>query len=684
MYEDRYAGRNPFYAPPRPLVDVAREQGETVDRQIVHRISPEDPWRRVRNRWRAEGAGPPPQPPTYLIGSSGVTLYRGTAFPPEYRQDVFIGIAGNNLVHHRRLVPDGVGFRARRLPDESAEEFLASTDLWFRPVAFANGPDGALYIADLYREILDFSDGIPESIKRFKDLNRGNDRGRIYRVVPDGFKQPALPKLGRASTAELARSPSALGRLHALCALDGLDALAESYVLHALADPEPAVKEHGVRLSERIIAARGLSDTLWQQLKARAEDGDPRVRYQLAFTLGEIRREEATDVLLALIKKDVELPWMHVAALSSLADGAGEVFTRLRDTPGFGRAAPDQALLKELIRVIGHRNKGRELLAVLNLVGQIADPSVTFAYVSAFADGLQRADVPLALFQPTLQPVFDCALTEARNSKAPESLRIQAIDLLGVTASPGETRTLLFSLVGTAQPRALQSAAIAALGRLDDPGVAKDFLARWPGFTPLLKREVMPVLLSRPDRALTIVEAVKTGTILRNELTPTQIAGLRAHRSPAVRTLAASVFEAPASADRRVVIDRYRPSLDLRGSAVRGATTFKAKCAACHQPGSDGSAVGPAVEALKVFGKEEVLTHLLDPNRTVDARYRLYQIDASDGASLVGIIQNESENSVTVRQPFGTAQTLPRSRIARLQALERSIMPDGLEEGLSL
>ena len=163
----------------------------------------------------------------------------------------------------------------------------------------------------------------------------------------------------------------------------------------------------------------------------------------------------------------------------------------------------------------------------------------------------------------------------------------------------------------------------------------------------------MPVLLARPDRAQAIVEAVKAGTVLRNELTPTQIAGLRAHRSPAVRTLAAAVFEAPASADRRAVIERYRPALDLRGSAVRGATTFKAKCATCHQPGADGYAVGPGAEALKVFGKEEVLTHLLDPNRTVDARYRLYQIDTSDGTSLTGIIQNESENSVTVRQPFG-------------------------------
>jgi putative membrane-bound dehydrogenase-like protein len=721
MYEDRYAGRNPFYAPPRAPVDVALEQGETVDRQIVHRISPEDPWRRVRNRWRAEGvfAGPPPQPPTYLIGSSGVTLYRGDAFPADYRHDVFIGIAGNNLVHHRRVTPDGVGFRARRLPDESTEEFLASTDLWFRPVAFANGPDGALYIADLYREILDFSDGIPESIKRFKDLNRGNDRGRIYRVVPEGFTQSAVPKLGRATTAELvatlqhpnawhretaarllyerqdksaipalaqlvAQSPSALGRLHGLYALDGLDALAEPYVLRALDDPDPAVREHGVRLSERLIAGRGPSDPLWRQLKLRADDSEPRVRYQLAFTLGEIKRDEAADVLLTLIRKDVELPWMHAAALTSLAEGAGDVFTRLRDTPGLGRAASDQAFLRELIRVLGHRSKGRELLAVLNFLDQIHEPSSAFAYVTAFADGLQRADMPLTLFQARVQPILDRAMTEVRSGKAPEPVRLQAIELLGLTASTGETLNLLFSLVGTEQPRAVQSAAIAALGRLDDPAVAKEFLARWPRFTPLLKREVTPVLLSRPDRAMSLLEAVKAGTVLRNELTPTQIAGLRASRNPALRTLAAAVFERPATDDRRAVIDRYRAALDLRGNAVRGATSFKAKCATCHQPGSEGYAIGPGVEALKVFGKEEALIHVLDPNRTVDARYRLYQIDTTDGSSLTGIIQNESENSVTLRQPFGASQTLPRSRIGRLQGLERSMMPDGLEEGLSL
>jgi putative membrane-bound dehydrogenase-like protein len=721
MYEDRYLSRNPRYAPPHPLVDVALEPGETVDRQIVHRISPEDPWRRVRNRWRAEGvfAGPPPQPPTYLIGSSGVTIYRGTALPAEYRGDAFIGIAGNNLVHHRRLTADGVGFRARRLPEESTEEFLASTDLWFRPVAFANGPDGALYIADLYREILDFSDGIPESIKRFKDLNRGNDRGRIYRVVPDGFRQPAGAKLGRFSTGELVatlehanawhretasrllyerqdkaaipslaqlaeRSPSPLGRLHALYALDGVDALAEAYVLRALDDPDPGVREHGVRLSERIIAAQGLSEALWGKLKARVDDTNPRVRYQLAFTLGEVEHEGVTDGLLALVKKDVELQWMHVAALSSLNRGAGDIFSRLTASPGFGLAPPDQAFLKELVRAIGHGNRGRELLAVLNYLAGMKDPATSFPYVAAFADGLQRADVPLALFQEKLQPILDRALTEVRNPKAAVPLRVQAIELAGLTAATSETIPVLFSLVGTKQPAGVESAAIAALGRIDDPEIATGFLRRWPQFTPALRRQVLPALLAMPQRSMAVVEAVRAGTVLRSELTPTQIAGLRAHRTASVRTLAASVFQQPAEGDRRAVIQRYLPALDLRGSVERGRTTYSARCAVCHQPGQDGYAAGPGIDALRVFSKDETLTHMLDPNRTVDARYRLYQVETSDGATISGIIQNESQNSVTVRPPFGGSQTLTRAKIARLTPLERSMMPEGLEEGLSL
>jgi putative membrane-bound dehydrogenase-like protein len=721
MYEDRYAGRNPFFAPPRALLDISLEAGETSDRQRVNRISPEDPWRRVRNRWRAEGifAGPPPKPAGYITAATGVMVYRGNAFPDDYRDSVFVGASANNLVHRRTLTPDGVGYHARRNADESEEEFLASTDIWFRPVAFANGPDGALYIADLYREIIDFSDGVPESIKRFKDLNRGNDRGRIYRVVPEGFQRPPVPRLGSATTAELVttlehpnawhresasrllytrqdksavpalvrltgESPSALGRLHALYALDGLDALAEPYVLRALDDPEAGVREHGVRLAERIIGTQGLSPRLWERLKARIDDSVPRVRYQLAFTLGELEHPDRISALAALLDKDIRDRWMQTAILTSLAEGPAELFRMAIDQPGAADSPDRLAFLSELVRVLGARNKGRELLTAVEFLEGISKRDSGFTLLAAFADGLQRADVPLALVQPRLQPILDRARLTVRDLKSPEATRVQAIELLGLAAPVPETTAALFALIQPSQPWPVQRAAITALARLDAPQLAEGLLHRWPQFTPAIKREVLPLLLARPDRVLALLEAVRTSVVRQNELTPTQVAGMRAHRSADVRRVAGDIFKLAAPGDRQAVIQRYRPSLDLPGSVVRGRLTFQSRCAACHQAGGTGFALGPSVGSMKSFTREEALAHILDPNRTIDARYRLHLAETTDGRTVTGIIETETDSSVTLRQPSGAGTMLLRSRIARLQSLEQSMMPEGLEDGLSV
>ena len=138
--------------------------------------------------------------------------------------------------------------------------FLASSDLWFRPVQMANAPDGALYVLDMYREVIEDPWSFPASIKKYLDFNSGNDRGRIYRVVPTGFKERSRPGLAGVSTeplvetlahpngwhrdtaarllferqdqaavaplkALLRSSASGLGRMHALYALHGLHSL---------------------------------------------------------------------------------------------------------------------------------------------------------------------------------------------------------------------------------------------------------------------------------------------------------------------------------------------------------------------------------------------------------------------------------------------------------------------------
>lgn len=315
LYEDRYIARNPHLIAPGPRVSIAADGPQAE----VYRISPVEPWRIVRTRLRVSGQVPGiveggGRAAGYFTGATGVTIFRGSAWPAEFAGQAFVGDVGSNIVHRKALTPNGVGLIANRIDEK--KEFLASTDTWFRPAQFANAPDGNLYIIDVYREVIEHPASLPPAIKKHLDLTSGRDRGRIYRVTADGFRQTALPTLGKTSTAELValldnangwhrdtasrllyeRKDSAAvaplrklaaagslpqGRMHALYALAGAGALLADDLLPRLADPHPRVREHAVRLSETLAAD---SSALRDRLFSLIDDPDLRVRYQLAFS----------------------------------------------------------------------------------------------------------------------------------------------------------------------------------------------------------------------------------------------------------------------------------------------------------------------------------------------------------------------------------------------------------------
>src|SRR5262249_33182391 len=117
-----------------------------------------------------------------------------------YRGNSFICDPANNLVHRDLLVPQGATFVAERANTD--REFMASTDTWFRPVNLTVGPDGALYVVDFYREVIETPLSLPDDIKKKLNLeSRG--RGRIWRIVPEDFQRPRPPALRKASTEQL-------------------------------------------------------------------------------------------------------------------------------------------------------------------------------------------------------------------------------------------------------------------------------------------------------------------------------------------------------------------------------------------------------------------------------------------------------------------------------------------------
>jgi putative membrane-bound dehydrogenase-like protein len=721
MADARYAARNPWFVFPPLLVSIAAD-GPSAK---VFRTSPEEPWRVLRTQWRVAGLVPGPiegggRSSGYFTSATGITIYRGDAWPDLFLGDAFIADCGSNLIHRKKIHADGVVLSARRADDEHGTEFLTCSDVWFRPVQFANAPDGTLYVIDMYREIIEHPWSLPPGIKQHLDLNSGNDRGRVYRIVPDDFKPRPPPRLGRDSTAELVQtlahpnawhretaarliytrqdranaqpaleqllrfSNAALGRLHALYALDGLAALAPHHLALALADPDDRVREHAVRLSERWLAGSGpAAESMGAALIRMMDDPSPQVRYQLAFTLGEFDHTRRVHALAAIAHRDIHSPWTRAAVLSSIAQGTGEMFEQIRPWFQNPDAPPSDstsayAFLRELVEVIGTKNSAAEVNAVLEFV-QTAEPAVTFTLVHALGQGLQRARSPIPPNQ--LEPILETALRLAVDRSTPELTRIQAIELLGLSRFADSGMALL-GLLRIDESQEVQSAALRTAGRFADPAVTGALVNVWPVLTPRLRQEMLALLLARPDRINALLAAVEARELRRSDFSSVQLDFLMNHRDPRIRAEAVRLL-AGMPVTREELLARYRAALELPGDPARGRHIFVERCASCHRLGGEGYQLGPDLASVRNAGKEKLLIGILDPNSEVLPQYLAYEVETRDEESLLGLVISENAASVTLRQAYARDTIIFRDQILGMRSRGTSIMPEALESDMS-
>lgn len=718
MYEAHYGERNKFHNLPPALVDIPVD-GPAAE---VYRTSPEEGWRVIRTKWRVTGVVPGiieggGRSSGYFTSATGVTIYRGDAWPEDFVGDAFIADCGSNLVHRKKIRRKGVELIAERPADEQKVEFLTSTDLWFRPVQFANAPDGCLYLCDMYREVIEHPWSLPENIKKLLDLNSGNDRGRIYRIAPAGFKQPKPPQLGKAKTAQLVatleskngwhretaarllweqqdpaavpllnkllqNSKSPLARLHALHALDGLGALKEANLLTALNDADAAVREHAVKRTEKFIANGALPAVLWTRICQMADDPDITVRYQLAFTLGEVKSGERITALAAIARRDSDSAWTRAAILSSLAEGAGDLFTALSGDQTFRGSKPGQEMLRQLIALVGAKNDRAEVDGVLAYLKQVNDPALVFAMTRALGDGLQRARASLAQAGGEVARILAQAPVAANDATLPEAARVPAIQLLSHRPY-AESAPVLLGLLDQRHAQAVQLAALETLARFSDAQAGGDLLKQWHALTPRLRAEAVPVLLMRPERATALLHAIEAGEIRASVLDTTQTKLLTTYRDAAVRQLATKVLSAQPASTRQQLIDALAPALALKGDVAHGKKLYEERCISCHRSSGEGFALGPDMVTVKTTGKEKLLTNIVDPNREVRPEFVAYVVETKDDESYIGLVVNETSTSVTVRQAYGKETIVPRANIAKMRSQGQSVMPEGLEQNLT-
>jgi len=723
MFEDRYVARNPLLAAPSARVSIAADGPQSE----VFRISPVEPWRIVRTRLRIAGAAPGPiegggRAAGYFTGATGITMVRGSAFvDDEMYGMIVVGDVGSNLIHRKRLKLNGVQHSAERVDKES--EFVASKDNWFRPAQFANGPDGGLYVVDVYREVIEHPASLPPVIKKHLDLDSGRDRGRIYRIAPKNWRREKLARLDRMTTKELVallnhdnawhRETAArliyerqdkaaveplkelakptdevysLGRLHALYALMGLGDLNGQIVSQAMGDTDEGVNAHAFRLAERFLD----SAEVYEKVCADQSHGPGwEIDYQRAFTLGGVPLKDRVTPLLGLLRDDSD-PWMRYACLNSLGEGAFDALMLLLREEQFRLDRLERPTLVALATQVARQPKRGQVTKVIEVIGKKDDRhQMELSAVVRTLDRTVRAQGSSleAILGPENQRVLSdwksASLNAAKEMVANEQQsipnRVDAVLAFWV-ADFADIREQLLKLLDPREPRELELAAIQMLGEFSSPDVAPILVRQWRTFSPECRRAALNVLMARPERIKDLLYAVEEREIEASEVDPTHVEMLKKHRSDDIRKVATQLFGE--NAKRADVVEQYRPVLERPGEAARGKELFAKNCAGCHKVEEAGHELGPNLAAMKNRGPEAILLNVLDPNREVNPQYLTYVVATNDGKTLSGVIAAESANSITLKRADGQGDEVLRSDIDELKSTGLSLMPEGMERQL--
>ncbi len=695
---------NPFHSLPSPRLSIA-EDGPSAE---VFRRSPDEPWRVLRTRWRVAGIVEGPvegggRPSGYFTGATGVTVHRGD-LAGEAAGDVFIADCGSNLIHRKRLHRDGFELRGRRVPDEKSSEFVASTDNWFRPVQFANAPDGALWVLDMYRETIEHPWSLPPGLKRRLDLDSGRDRGRLWRIVPQGtaprrktgeFRNAGPEELVRlldhpngwhrdtaarriletgGPAAQKALSSSVLGlktaegRLLALGLLRRLGALGSATAVVLAKDPEPSVRAAAYRalrgLGPLPAGVFGILRPVWTL------EGDPRVQWEMAWLAAGMEPRLRMEWLGPLL--EAESPWIVSAAVHASRGAETELLASWDGEPVPVRRVP--ALL-ELATVAGRSGDAAMAAGVLRLLRFLPGDAVRFRTAAA----LSAAAGPGAGFrrEAAWKEWVDLAVGAGSD---PMQVPVEAIGMLPEAGA--KSVQPLLALVGPAVPKERRQAAVRALGRVDSSLWSQPASEAWRRLDPEIRPELVGLMIRRPESAKSLLDAVESGRIPESDVPLAAIAVLRQSGDREVRERTVRRYgEKPAS--RTDAVEAFLPALGLSGDAGRGAGVFQERCASCHRLADRGVVLGPDLASVRSNGKEKILVSILDPNREVAPSFVAWTVEQKDGTTLGGIRVREDDSVLVLRVAGGAEAVLPKSGILNAVRSERSLMPEGLETGLT-
>ncbi|MDA7888428.1 c-type cytochrome [Akkermansiaceae bacterium] len=688
VLEQRYLGNNPDYPSPDP-----RRQLRPQNARVFPASKPQKRFHSFNNSGRFTSACSPMIYRDNLLFDDATHAFTCEPF--------------HNLVQHVILKRDGYSFTAERAEGEEETDFFASEDRWCRPVMAKAGPDGALWVVDMYRYMIEHPDWLPKEGKdEMKPHERkGEEFGRIYRVVREKKSPRPIPNLAKASSedlvkqlassngiirdlahrllverkavfvseplSEMARShDSPQARLHALCVLDGLLRLDDETFRFALSDSDPRIRRFALTMK----SPWGQSPQLLEKAIQSLNDPDPSIQLQAACHLAILKDEKASEALIRYGSQHTNDKFIRAIVFNSA----------LANTEQFASTLiSHESLLHDLIRTPEKHNQAIRKLILAHFRAVERDqktdpfPPGRLQQLASWLDRYPEDIVPL-------EAMINAARELYLKDLVPESIRADTARLLGRQEEQLEQdQQTLISFLSLPFSPIQRKASLESLIRIGSDDLPSRLFESWPTYPSATRMEIIDALLQRKLWTLATLDALEKGQISPNDFDQTRKQQLLTHKDNDIRKTAERVFKKSPVSKRKEHLDSFRPALRLQGKAKEGKTIFDQRCAVCHLPPNDQAPNGPDLRAITDRSREGLFSSILDPNQSIDPSYTGYSVTLANNTSLYGRILSENANHLTIRLLDGSDRQLARRDIKSLTNNKLSLMPEGLEAGLT-
>jgi putative heme-binding domain-containing protein len=674
--------------------------------------------------------------------TGGFVIYQGGLFPDRFANAVIYSNLRANAMRVGRLEPAGSSFTT-----VFQEDFVVSSDRWFRPVKSLVGPDGALYTADWYDYNIAHTN--PKDRSQWYEPHR--ESGRIWRVKPTGSTprvDAALP-LARRSSDELVdllahpnewitrearrilmerRDPAVCPRLEKMVlderepkrALEVLWALyvsggfRDEVALRLLDHPVDHVRAWTVRLlGDRRQVESGFAENL---ASLAAREPSPTVRNQLACTCKRLSAGVALPIVARLLERaedvaDIQIPLLLWWAIEDKAVSDREPVLGLASTPAaWNRPITRSFIVERLARRYLAEATPEGYATCARLLGFAPGESdreqlvrgmeqqMDGLHVDRCPDALSAALRPLlddpkpsaALVRLAvrlgLEPAYPLAAARAADAKLPPAERAEFIRTLGELKRPGSLPGLL-ALVEAKQPVTIRAAALLALQRYESAEVAAALIDQYPGMPPALKDKTRDALVSRPVWCAELLTAVESGTIAAADFTPDQIRRIVLHPDVTLTARSEKVWgqiRAATSFEKKGRIAAIAGLLAKGpGDPARGKPLVQKNCLNCHQLFGEGEKIAPDLTAVDRRNLDVLLQNIVDPSAIIREGYQQYVVATTDGRVLAGLLAENSGGKVTVLDAKGVRTTLRENEVDSMKRADTSLMPEGIVDTLN-